>query len=126
MVGLSGYALMLMRLVIGVIFIYHGYPKVMDPEPVKEMFISLQLPVEAAWALGYVEVVAGALMLLGLFTSLAGLLLAAVMVGAIVLVQAPAAIEAWQLTAGLERDAMLLVGNLVLMMLGPGVWSLRR
>ncbi|MEM9908713.1 MAG: DoxX family protein [Cyanobacteria bacterium P01_D01_bin.44] len=73
---------------------------------------------------GIAEVIASVLILLGLYSKLSNLLLAFIMAGAIAGVHIPASVEQATVTAGLERDLMILVGVLVLAAFGPGILAL--
>ena len=71
-------ALLVLRLGFGVVFIYHGYPKLFSRvEFHQQAFERLGLPPWLSLAAGIIELFGGALLLLGLFTRVAALLLAA-------------------------------------------------
>jgi putative oxidoreductase len=77
-------ALLLLRAALGVIFIYHGFPKLFgDTALYTRSFVSYGLPGYLSYAAGMVELFGGTLLLLGLFTRVAGLLLTAGMVVAL-------------------------------------------
>jgi putative oxidoreductase len=69
-------ALLLLRLALGVIFIYHGYPKLIDSQQWMQNFAHMGFPSYFAYIAGIFEVFGGAMLIAGLFTRIAGLLLA--------------------------------------------------
>ncbi len=70
-------ALLLLRVVLGLIFLVHGYPKLVHPsEPMREFFISHGLPGYFLGVAGILECFGALLLFLGLFTRPAALLLA--------------------------------------------------
>lgn len=71
-------ALLALRFGFGVVFVYHGYPKLFSRvEFYQQAFERLGLPPWLSFAAGITEMFGGALLLLGLFTRVAALLLAA-------------------------------------------------
>ena len=76
--------LVILRLALALIFIYHGYPKLIRADAMmREFFIQHGFPGYFVGLAGILECVGGALLLLGLFTRPAALLLAAEMLIAI-------------------------------------------
>ncbi|MER7080626.1 putative oxidoreductase [Saccharopolyspora kobensis] len=73
------------RLVVGVTFIAHGYQKlgINGMDKVVASFGEMGLPPVAAWFTALVEVIGGIALILGVLLPVAGVLLAAIMVGAI-------------------------------------------
>ena len=118
------WGLLALRLAIGAIFMVHGWPKITggrgmaaamgggEAKPVMVGIFTLQ---------GIVELGGGILMILGVLTQLVALAFAVIMVGAIVL-----KINQWktgfmaQQTTGWEFDLVLLAGNILLFLTGPG------
>jgi putative oxidoreductase len=74
--ALQPLGLLLLRLALGIIFISHGYPKLSHPEAMHGMFVQHGLPGYFAEISGVLEVFGGGLLILGLFTRAAALLLA--------------------------------------------------
>jgi putative oxidoreductase len=68
--------LLILRVTLGVSFIYHGYPKLSDPAHALKAFPSFGFPSYFAYAFGILEVFGGGLLIAGLFTRGAALLLA--------------------------------------------------
>jgi putative oxidoreductase len=75
--------LLLLRLGTGVIFISHGYPKLIHPNAMRGMFVQHGLPSYFAEISAVLEVFGGGLLILGLLTRIAALLLAIEMAVAI-------------------------------------------
>lgn len=79
--------LLLLRWALGVIFIYHGYPKLMHTREFMDQVVRIGFPSFFAYIVAVQEFFGGALLLVGLFTRVVGLLLAFEMVIAIWKVQ---------------------------------------
>ena len=77
-------ALLLLRAGLGIIFVYHGYPKVFaTTQQMFDGFARLGFPSFMVYVAGVIELFGGALLIAGLFTRIGGLLLAIEMVIAI-------------------------------------------
>ena len=81
--ALQPLGLLLLRVALGIIFISHGYPKLVHPGAMRGMFVQHGLPGYFETIAGMLEVFGGGLMILGLFTRAAALLLAIEMAVAI-------------------------------------------
>lgn len=84
--GLQPVGLLALRIALGIIFLYHGYPKLAHLRGGNEMqgfFIQHGLPGYFLYVAGVIETFGGGLVLLGLFTRGAALLLALEMAVAI-------------------------------------------
>ena len=116
-------ALLLLRLVLGVIMIYHGLPKVMDFGGTIGGFQSMgvPLPALAATFAAIAEVIGGILILLGILTDIAGLLFAIDMLGAILFVHAKNGFA--QGKGGVEWPLALLAMALAVALAGPGRYA---
>lgn len=98
--------LLLLRLTVGVIFIVHAVPKFKDKEWIP---------------LGVLEVLGGLAILLGIFTQLAALGLAIIMVGAIYMKTRKWGVPfTTQNSTGWEFDLLILVSNIVIITTGGG------
>ena len=76
--------LAILRAALALIFIYHGYPKLVRVDPmIRQFFIQHGFPGYFVGLAGILECVGGGLLLMGLFTRPAALLLAAEMLIAI-------------------------------------------
>ncbi len=72
--------LLLLRVALGVIFIYHGYPKLFGhTRETMQAFAHMGLPGYFVYIAGVVEFFGGCMLVAGLFTRVAGLLLASEM-----------------------------------------------
>ena len=68
--------LLILRVALGASFIFHGYPKLNDPAHALKAFPSYGFPSYFAYISGVLEVFGGGLLIAGLFTRGAALLLA--------------------------------------------------
>ncbi|MBI4235278.1 DoxX family protein [Candidatus Peregrinibacteria bacterium] len=119
-VNWQNFALLVLRVCIGAIFLYAGWMKLTDMANVIGMFGQFGWPVPAffAYLVAIVETVAGGLMILGILTRIDAVLLAAVMIVALITVHIPAG--KWD--AGIQLVITLLAGNLALTATGGGMW----
>jgi putative oxidoreductase len=116
-------ALLLLRLGLGIIFVFHGYPKLFThTRETMQGFGHMGFPVYFAYIAGVFEFFGGLLLIVGLFTRVAGLLLAAEMAVALVkvhgLISNPMAVENYQFPLSCA------VGSFALAALGAGLLSL--
>ena len=104
--------LFLLRLTVGVIFIYHAIPKLQNP---KAMATGMGWRLGQVLGLGIIEFMSGLSLIGGITIKLSALLLSVVMVGAIY-----HKINKWKVpfsapnSTGWEFDLILLVANLTL------------
>ena len=69
-------ALLLLRWALGIIFIFHGYPKLFGQTAnFQQFFVRVGLPGSLIYVAGVLELFGGGLLIPGLFTRLVGLLL---------------------------------------------------
>ncbi len=116
-----GYSLLVLRLIIVASFLYHGLPKAINWSLAAEKFENMGFYGALGPVVGIAEVLAGLLLLIGLWSRRSAAVLAIVILVAILGVQIPGAVEAGKLfTSGLERDLLLFGGLLVLMGSGAG------
>ncbi len=117
----KGWSLLGLRLVIAVVFLYHGWPKATQWGMATEKFVGMGFPGFLGPIVGIAEVIGAILIIVGIWHAWANYALAAIIAVAIVGVQIPAAIKAGKLLpSGLERDLLIFAGNLVLAFHGPG------
>jgi putative oxidoreductase len=117
---------LVLRVVIGALFVWHGIDKFdAGMEMVEGAFRSWGVPAPAlaAPAVAIIEIVAGAALIVGFATRIAAILLSLVMVGAILYVKQDLGIISSQPMPGAELDLALLAGLVALVFLGPGKYS---
>jgi len=122
MKGLEPLALLVLRLAMALIFVYHGYPKLAHPnEGMRAFFVSHGFPAYFLGVTGTLECFGALLLFLGLFTRPAGLLLAIEMGVAIWKVHSGHGIMA---VHDYEFPLAVGVGAMVLATVGAGLVSL--
>ena len=122
--------LLLIRLVIGLLFIGHGAQKLFGwfggygLKGTGDWMDSLGIKPGMTMALlaGLTELIGGILFVLGLLTPLAGLMIAATMVMAIVKVHGPNGL--WSTQNGYEYNLTLLAVAIGIALIGPGQYAL--
>ncbi|UJB70383.1 DoxX family protein [Acaryochloris sp. 'Moss Beach'] len=124
--SMQQFALLLLRLVVVSIFLYHGIPKAINWAMASEKFIGFGLPGFLGPITGIVEVIASVLILIGIQNFWANWVLVAIMAGEIATVQFPKALSEGAYIAGLERDLMILVACAVSTAFGPGAFALKQ
>ena len=114
--------LLVLRFALGAIFLTHGYPKLVRPNPeMQHMFAQHGLPAQFVYVAGILECFGGALLALGLFTRPAALLLAIEMAVAIWKVHSSGGILAVHLY---EFPFALAAACVALATVGPGALSI--
>lgn len=114
------------RVLLGVILIAHGWDKfaITGLEGITAFFDSVGVPAAgvAAPVVAVVEIVAGVLLILGLFTRVVGVVSALLMLGAALFAHVSAGIYVanggWELVGAIGAGTLLLAVN------GAGTWSL--
>jgi putative oxidoreductase len=117
-------ALLLMRLMLGIVFIYHGWPKLVAAENFVGFFGSIGIPAPEIMVplVGGIEVVGGLLLILGFLTNISAWLLAATMLVAAVMAHGA---KGFSVTAGgYEYALTLAVMCVALAHLGAGKFAL--
>lgn len=115
-------ALLFARIALGVIFIYHGLPKLTHTQQWVQGFHHMGLPGYFAYIAGILEVFGGALLFVGLFTRIVGVLLAIEM--GVALVQVHGIISNPANVKSFEFPLALCVLSFVLATVGAGLISL--
>ena len=116
-------ALLILRLALAAVLLYHGLPKVMNFGATVAGFQSMNIPaptVTAAFAI-LAEVIGGILILLGVAVDIAGILVVIDMLGAIFAVHWANGFDFTK--GGWEHPFTVLVMALVLALAGPGDYS---
>ncbi|MCC5941933.1 MAG: DoxX family protein [Balneolaceae bacterium] len=115
----SDFALLLLRVGVGVIFIIAGWGKLTGIEGTQQFFgnIGIPLPAIMAWVVAIVEFFGGILVLFGAYAKIPYLLLAITMAVALFTTKLGGEFSAARL------DMMLLLTTLALFFLGSGAYS---
>ncbi len=122
-------AVILIRLLVGVVFLSEGIQKFLFPAALgvgRFTQIGLPAPHMLAPLVGGVEAVCGALVIAGLFTRLAAIPLLIVISVAIVTTKLPIlhARGLWAMAHEARTDWCMWLGSLFLIIVGPGAWSI--
>ena len=129
-------AALLLRVVVGLIFIPHGWSKVFGAQGVSgfaQDLPSYGLPTFLGYAAAYSELAGGLLLILGLLTRIDAFLLACTMFVATFVVQMPDALRDPDNATGnrffavmrtIELPLILFAASVALILLGAGRWSL--
>lgn len=117
-------SLLLVRVVVGIIFMSHGYPKLLDAKATTanaKFFKSLRIPAPRffTYLVGFIEFFGGLAVFIGFWTPLWAFLLSMVMVVAIALTGAERGFK-----GGYELDLLLFVLGLMLFIAGGGMFSI--
>ena len=127
---LAEFAPLVVRIIAGIIMAAHGFQKLQaGPGNFGEFLAQLGVPLPTlmGYVVTLVELVGGILLIVGLFSRLAALLLTIDLVVAILLVKVNVGLIApAQQGAGAELDLALIAGFLVILFAGPGSLSLDR
>lgn len=115
--------LLIIRLVLGLIFIVHGLLKLQNLESTSLYFTQLHIPFPAvmAYVVGIIEVAGGLFLALGFFITVVNLLFMIIMAVAILTVGWPKGF-----VDGYEFPLTLFFLSLALMCTGPGEWTAKR
>ncbi|HBJ85960.1 MAG TPA: DoxX family protein [Verrucomicrobiales bacterium] len=119
----------LIRLMVGAVFLSEGIQKFLFPADVgvgRFAKIGLSNPELLGPLVGGFEIVCGALVLLGLFTRLAVIPLLTIMGVAIYTTKIPILLKSdfWKMAHEARTDFSMLLGALFLLIVGAGAWSL--
>jgi uncharacterized membrane protein YphA (DoxX/SURF4 family) len=119
----------LIRLMVGAVFLSEGIQKFRYPDKVGVgRFIKIGIPAPEIMApfVGVVEIVCGALLLLGLLTRLAAVPLIINMLVAIGTTKVPILLKDgfWTMAHEARTDWSMLLGSIFLAIVGGGLWSI--
>ncbi len=101
----------LLRLATGLVFLNHGWTKLLGLAGAKSFFAGLGLPAETAILIAVVEVVGGVMLLLGIAPRFAGLILGVEMICAMIMVGLPQGNYELELVLAASALAIFLVGS---------------
>jgi putative oxidoreductase len=121
-------AVILIRFMVGIVFLSEGIQKFLFADGVgagRFAKIGLPSPEFLGPFVGGFEIVCGALLILGLFTRLAGLPLITIMMVAIYTTKFPILFKSgiWKMAHEARTDFAMLLGALFLLIVGAGPWS---
>ena len=123
--GFGALALLLIRLVMGLAFVLHGWPKIQNPMGWMNAMGGSSVPAFLQALAALAEFGGGIALILGLLTPIAALGLVCQMLGAFLLVHLPAGHPfVSQGGPAYELPLIYLVMAIMLIALGPGKWSL--
>src|SRR5687767_1494506 len=123
--GLGALALLLLRLVMGIAFVLHGWPKIQNPMGWMNAMGGSSVPSFLQALAAIAEFGGGIALVLGLLTPIAAFGLVCQMIGALVLVHLPQGHPfVAQGGPSYELPLIYLVIAISLIALGPGKWSL--
>ncbi|MEW6511713.1 MAG: DoxX family protein [Bacteroidota bacterium] len=123
------FAYLCVRLIVGCVFLSEGIQKFLFADALGVgRFVKIGIPAPEIMApfVGVVEIVCGALVLLGLFTRLAAIPLIIDMLVAIATTKIPLLLEKgfWAMAHEARTDWSMLLGSVFLLLTGAGAWSL--
>src|SRR3954466_2704813 len=124
----AGFAPLVVRVIVGIIMAMHGWQKLtqMGPANFGEQMLGglgVPLPVFMGYVVTFVELFGGILLILGLLSRLAALLLTIDLVVAILLVKVNIGLLSGSNGTGAELELALIAGFLVVLLAGPGKLS---
>lgn len=120
-----GIALLLIRLGLAVVFIYHGWGKLSAMEGTLKFFTRMGLPPLLAYTVAVGEFLGGLSMLFGVLARWAGYGLAVIMLGAIIKIKIMGGVSfSGGKGSGWEFDLVLLLMALAISVAGSGRYSL--
>jgi len=124
--GYEDWGLLFLRIVVGLIFVYHGWPKISKGmKAAGKMAKGIGIPTVLFWLIGLGEFLFGIAAILGFWTQLAGIYFVIIMIGALHL-----KMNKWKIPfshmkgTGFEFDLLLFAAALVLLFNGAGVFSI--
>ena len=125
----SPLAILLIRLIVGAVFLAEGVQKFLFADALGVgRFIKIGIPAPEIMApfVGVVEIVCGAVVLIGFFTRLAAIPLIIDMLVAISTTKIPMLFEKgfWAMVHEARTDWSMILGSLFLVLVGAGAWSL--
>jgi putative oxidoreductase len=121
-------AVILVRLIVGAVFLSEGIQKFLFPEALGvSRFTKIGIPAPEVMApfVGVCEIVCGILFLLGLLTRFAAVTMIINMLVAISTTKVPILLHDgfWKMAHEARTDWAMLLGSLFLLVVGAGVWS---
>ncbi|UHD45161.1 DoxX family protein [Aureimonas altamirensis] len=121
------YAALILRLVLGLLFLAHAWLKIVvfTPAGTAQFFVSLGLPGFLAYVVILVEVLGGIALILGFNARVTAIALIPILLGAIVTVHGPAGFFFTNEGGGWEYLGLWIAGLVALSLLGDGAYAVR-
>ncbi|MBW3635773.1 MAG: DoxX family protein [Armatimonadetes bacterium] len=124
-------AIILIRLMIGGVFLSEGIQKFLFPESIgagRFAQIGIPSPELMGPLVGVFEMGCGAFILIGLLTRLAAIPLIVIMLAAISITKIPLLLQSgfWKMAHDSRTDYAMLLGSILLLIVGAGRWSVDR
>ena len=124
----DSYYLILVRLMTGLVFLSEGIQKFLFPDALgvgRFIKIGIPFPAFSAPFVGFIEIAAGILLVLGLLTRIAALLLLIDISVAIISTKLPMLHSGfWTFAHESRTDFCMFIGSLLLLFSGGGKWSM--
>lgn len=111
--------LLMLRIAVGVPFIFHGLSKVMDLSGTVGFFSSIGISPILTYLISFGELIAGIMILLGVWSYVGGYIVSIIMLGAFFIMK-----KKMPFIGGYELDFAFFFGGLAIAMLGSGKYSL--
>jgi putative oxidoreductase len=121
--GLADYGQLVLRVGVGLLFLYHGVPKLKNPKGTMQWLKETGMPGAAVFTVlvALLEFFGGLALLLGFLTNIVAALFVVEMIGTTIFSKTKLG---KQFMLGYELDVLYLVGALALVFLGAGAFSL--
>lgn len=117
-------AILLLRVGLGLVFVFHGWQKLQNMEQTIGFFATIGISAFWTYVAAWAEFVGGLLLIVGLFVRYAGIVLAIVMAVAVLVVHLK---NGYSLqNGGYEYALTLLLGALALAFIGAGRYSVAK
>ncbi len=117
----SDIGMLFLRIAIGLPFIIHGLAKFGDIAGTTAFFASIGLSTFFVYLVTILEVIAGAMILLGAWAAIGGWIVSIIMLGAYIIVK-----NQMPFFGGWELDMVFFFGGLAVAMLGSGKYSIKK
>lgn len=118
---LKDWGLLSLRIAVGIPFIIHGMAKLMDIAGTTGFFASIGLSSIFVYVVGILEVLAGLMIVLGLWAAIGGWIVAIIMAGAYLIIK-----NKMPFFGGWELDMVFFFSGIAVALLGSGKYSLKK
>ncbi|OME86074.1 oxidoreductase [Paenibacillus sp. FSL A5-0031] len=120
----TAFVSIIMRVVLGIIFIFHGVDKFQGISNVEAWFSSIGIPGVLAYVVAAIELIGGILLILGLFTRYVAGLFVIILIGAIITAKLSAGLLGNGQMAGYELDLGFILVSLYLVVADRSPFSI--